>query len=304
MLFGCSVFVFSLILPCCTQESTQKLERSPSDAGKTTEEVRRIVCAAPSVTEIVFALGLGKKVVGISDFSTFPSEARTVTHIGGLINPNKEKITSLQPDLLIIQGQNESLARFCEEHQVRFLSIEINSLEDIWTAIHTIGQTLRAEEKASTLIQKIKDDLQDIKGRIQNRPLKKVFLTLGHTPGDLTGLMTSGPGTFLNELVLVAGGKNIFSDASGLYPQISKESLVKRQPEIILEVIPGGIPEEKLKLLKKDWSQLPMLPAVKSGNIHFLFEDFLLIPGVRIAQTVRRFAEIFHPEAFEGFSDA
>jgi iron complex transport system substrate-binding protein len=304
MLFGLCILVFSLIPLCCTQESAQKLERPPSDPGQTTEEARRIVCAAPSVTEIVFALGIGERVVGISDFSTFPPEARTVAHIGGLINPNKEKITSLQPDLLIIQGQNESLARFCEEHQVRFLSIEINTLEDIWTAIHTIGQTLRAEEKASALIQKIKDDLHDIKGRIQNRPLKKVFLTLGHTPGDLTGLMTTGSGTFLHELVSVAGGKNIFSDASGLYPQISKESLVKRQPEVILEVIPGGIPEEKLKLLKKDWSQLPMLPAVKSGNIHFLTEDFLLIPGVRIARTVRRFAEIFHPEAFEGFSDA
>jgi iron complex transport system substrate-binding protein len=304
ILIGLCVVVFSLILPCCKQESAQKLERSPSDPGQMTEEARRIICAAPSVTEIVFALGMGERVVGISDFSTFPPEARKVSHIGGLINPNKEKITSLQPDLLIIQGQNESLARFCEEYRIRFVSIEINTLEDIWTAIHTIGQTLRAKENASALIQKIKDDLQDIKGRIQNRPLKKVFLTLGHTPGDLTGLMTTGPGTFLHELVSVAGGKNIFSDASGLYPQISKESLVKRQPEVILEVIPGGIPEEKLKLLKKDWSQLPMLPAVKSGNIHFLFEDFLLIPGVRIARTVRRFAEIFHPEAFEGFSDA
>jgi iron complex transport system substrate-binding protein len=303
-LFGVYIVALSLVLPCCTQDSDQKLERLPSDPGQTTEEARRIICAAPSVTEIVFALGMGKRVVGVSDFSTFPPEARTVARVGGLINPNKEKITSLQPDLLIIQGQNESLARFCEEHQVRFLSIEINALEDIWTAIQTIGLTLRAEEEASALIQKIKHDLQDIKVRIQNRPLKKIFLTLGHTPGDLTGLMTTGPGTFLHELVTVAGGKNIFSDASGLYPQISKESLVKRQPEIIIEAIPGEIPEEKVKLLKKDWSQLPMLPAVKSGNIHFLTEDFLLIPGVRIARTVRRFAEIFHPEAFEGPPDA
>ena len=303
-LFGLCIGAFCLILPGCTQESTQKSEISPSDPGQTVGEARRIICAAPSVTEIVFALGIGERVVGVSAFSTHPSETRTIPRIGGLINPNKEKITSLQPDLLIIQGQNESLARFCEEHGIRFLSIEINTLEDIWTAIHTIGLTLRAEEKARALIQKIKDDLQDIKDRIQDRPLKKVFLTLGHTPGDLTGLMTTGPGTFLHELVSVAGGENIFSDASGLYPQISKESLVKRQPEVILEAIPGGIPEDKLKLLKKDWSQLPMLPAVKSGNIHFLVEDFLLIPGVRISRTVRRFAEIFHPEAFRGFSDA
>lgn len=266
--------------------------------------MRRIICAAPSVTEIVFALGIGKKVVGVSDFSTYPPEAQTIPRIGGLINPNKEKITSLQPDLLIIQGQNESLARFCDEEGIRFLSIEIDTLEDIWTAIHTLGQILESQEKASALVRKIKDDLQDIREKIKDRPLRKVFITLGHTPGDLTGLMTTGPGTFLNELVSTAGGENIFADAPGLYPQISKESLVKRQPEIILEAIPGGIPEEKLKLLKNDWTQLPMLPAVKSGNIHYLTEDFLLIPGVRIAQTVRRFAEIFHPDAFRGISDA
>ncbi|NOR11811.1 MAG: ABC transporter substrate-binding protein [Candidatus Aminicenantes bacterium] len=303
-LFCLLVGFICLILPACTQNTDQESEISPSESGRTTVEAKRIICAAPSVTEIVFALGIGERVVGISDFSTYPPEVRTIPRIGGLINPNKEKITSLQPDLLIIQGQNESLARFCREHKIRFLSIEINSLEDIWAAIHTIGQTLRAEKNASALIQKIKADLQEIKGRIHNLPPKKVFLTLGHTPGDLTGLMTTGPGTFLHELVSVAGGENIFSDATGLYPQISKESLVKRQPEVIIEALPGGIPEEKLKLLEKDWLQFPMLPAVQSGNIHYLTEDFLLIPSVRIAQTVRRFAKIFHPEAFRGTSDA
>lgn len=296
--------VFSLILAGCTQDSARKSDTSPSHSIQTTKEKRRIICAAPSVTEIVFALGIGKRVVGVSDFSTYPPEARTIPRIGGLINPNKEKITSLQPDLLIIQGQNESLARFCDEEGIQFLSIKIDTLEDIWTAIHTLGQMLESQEKASAIIRRIKDDLQDIRDKIKGRPLRKVFITLGHTPGDLTGLMTTGSGTFLNELVSTAGGKNIFSDAPGLYPQISKESLVKRQPEIILEAIPGGIPEEKLKLLKNDWTQLPMLPAVKSGNIHYLTEDFLLIPGVRIAQTVRRFAEIFHPDAFRGISDA
>ena len=255
----------------------------------------------------IFVLAISSISLELTDPTLFrfgSPEALAIPQIGGLINPNKEKITALQPDLFIIQGQNESLARFCDEHGIRFLSIEIKTLEDIWTAIHSIGQTLRAEERASALVQKIKDDLQVIKDRIHNRPRKKVFLTLGHTPGDLTGLMTTGPGTFLHELISAAGGTNIFLDASGLYPQISKESLVKRQPEVIIEAIPGGIPDEKLRLLKKDWSQLPMLPAVKSGNIHYLTEDFLLIPGVRIAQTVRRFAKILHPEAFLGLSDA
>jgi iron complex transport system substrate-binding protein len=295
---------FCLVITGCTQESTQTTDRSAPGRDGAEGEVRRIVCAAPSITEIVFALGVGDRVVGVSTFSTHPPEALILPKIGGLIDPNREKITSLEPDLLIIQGQNESLARFSEEHRIRLLSIKIDNMEDIWSAIHEIGQTLKVQGEASTLIQNIKTDLQRIKDQIKEHPPKKVFLTLGHTPGDLTGLMTTGPGTFLHELVSAAGGENIFADASALYPQISKESLIKRQPHIIIEAIPGGIPQEKFKLLKKDWSQLPMLPAVKSGSIHYLTEDFLLIPGVRIALTVRRFAEIIHPEAFSRSSDA
>jgi iron complex transport system substrate-binding protein len=102
----------------------------------------------------------------------------------------------------------------------------------------------------------------------------------------------------------LAGGENVFHDVLGMYPQISKESLIKRQPEVIIEAIPGGKAKAKLKLLKKDWSQLPMLPAVQTGQIHFLTEDFLLIPGTRIAQTVQRFAQIIHPEVFGDSGDA
>jgi len=299
-----SIAFFILFLSACAQKSDSQSRAPQSGTVKSVGSAQRIVCAAPSVTEFVFALGLGERVVGVSDFSTYPSEALTKPKIGGLINPNREKITTLQPDLLILQGQNESLARFCQNHRIRFLPIEINSLDDIWTAIYTIGRTLNVEGPAHRLVQKIKEDIQAIKNKTQNLPPKRVFLTLGHTPGDLTGLMTSGPGTFLHELVSIAGGENIFSDVRGLYPQVSKESLVKRQPEVIIEAIPGGVPEDKLFLLEKDWKQLPMLPAVRSGNIHYLKDDFLLIPGVRVAQTVRLFAEILHPEAFDGEPDA
>jgi iron complex transport system substrate-binding protein len=111
--------------------------------------------------------------------------------------------------------------------------------------------------------------------------------------------MTTGPGTFLHELIEIAGGENIFADASGAYPQISKESLIKRQPEVLIEVLPGGVSRRKLRLLRKDWGRLSMLPAVRRGNIHFLTDDFLLIPSIRITQAARRFAEIIHPEAFD-----
>jgi iron complex transport system substrate-binding protein len=294
--------VLCVLLCLCFCKSDDRQSQARTAKGQEIKrkqfEPQRIICSSPSVTEIVFALGFGRRVVGVSDFSTYPPEAKAKTKIGGLINPNREKIVALHPDLLILQGQNDSLVRISDELGIRFLSIEIDSLEDIWRAIYLIGKELNGAEKADDLVAQIQNDLRKVQDRIRFLPRRKVFLTLGHTPGDLTGLMTTGPGTFIHELLTMAGGDNIFKDATGRFPQISKESLAKRQPEVIIEAIPGGVGEEKQRLLSKDWSQLPMLPAVRSGRIHFLTEDYLLIPGVRIAQTVHRFAQILHPEVF------
>jgi len=298
-------FCLGFSIWACSSEGGPKQSETASEIGiRRRTSPQRIICAAPSITEFVFALGFGHRVVGVSDFSTFPPEAKGKPQVGGLINPNKEKIVSLEPDLLILQGRNDSLARLCKESGIRFLSIEIDSLEDIWSAVALIGEELKAPDKASALVLRIQEELRSVRERIPPLPPVRVFLSLGHTHGDLTGLMTASSRTFIHELLTLAGGDNIFKDASGLYPQISKESLVKRRPEVIMETIPGGAGDKKQKMLIRDWLQLPMLPAVRSGRIHFLTEDYLLIPGVRIAHIVLRFAQIIHPDVFNESGDA
>jgi iron complex transport system substrate-binding protein len=242
---------------------------------------------------------LGDKVVGVSDFSSYPPQARNKTNIGGIFNPNRERITMLQPDLIITQGKHEVMAKLCREQGIRFLAVKIDSLSDIPQAIEFLGKELHAEKKADAVAQKLERELAAIRKKTQDRPKKRVFLTLGHTPGDLMGLMTTGPGTFLNELITIAGGENIFNDVVVDYPNISKEALVMRQPEIIIEVFPEGFTANNRSLLRKDWDRLASLPAVKAGNIHFLSDDYLLIPGIRIAQTAEKLAKIIHPELFE-----
>ncbi len=270
------------------------LENTGSEGG-----YQRIICATPSVTEIVFALGSGKRVVGVSDFTFYPPEAKNMTSIGGMINPNKERIIHLQPDLIIFQGKHESLTRFSQQNGIPFFSVPIDSLQDIILAIHTIGTKLGAEARATELSHTLQTDLQALRSKTEGLPTPKVFLTLGHTPGDLSGLMTTGPGTFLHELVELAGGQNLFSDASGLYPQISKEALIMRQPDIIIEVFAEGITAKNQSLLRKDWERLSDMPAVKTGNIYFITDDFLLIPGMRVIQTAKKLIEIIHPESLD-----
>jgi len=261
------------------------------------KDPQRIICATPGIAEIVFSLGCGDRVVGVSQFSTYPPEVKDKPVIGGLIDPNRERILVLNPDLFLTQGVHPSMAAFCREHGIQFLSVEIEKLADIPEAVLFLGKTLKVEAKAEELAGSITEGLRVIRNKVQGREKRTVFLSLGHTPGDLTGLMTTGKGTFLHELITDAGGINIFSDVKGKYPQISKESLVKRQPDLIIEL--NGLPAGKLEFLKKDWDKLSVLTAVKKGRIYFLAEDYLLIPGVRVARTAERFARIIHPEVFD-----
>jgi iron complex transport system substrate-binding protein len=266
-------------------------------------DFHRIICAAPSITEMVFALGRGPAVVGVSDFSFYPPEAKNVARIGGLFNPSREKILALDPDLVVYQGKHRALAGFCQERSIPSLSLTIDCMTDITEAILTLGAALQTEEEAARLAENIRRELDELTSKTSTRPPRRVFLGLGHTPGDLTGLMTTSSGTFLHELLEAAGGSNIFADARGSYPRISKEALVQRRPEIIIEVLAEGLSPDNQKLLEEDWRRLTSLPAVRAGQIHFLSDDYLLIPGIRVTKTALRLASVIHPELFEDRHD-
>jgi len=268
----------------------------PDSFHQEASEYERIICAAPSVTEIVFSLGQGERVVGVSHFTVYPPEAKNKTSIGGLINPSKERITALKPDLVITQGKHQRLAELCQNQNIKFVSLKIEKIKDVHKAVTELGHILQVEKEARKLNQKIKNELLALKNQTKSLPEKKVFLCLSHTPGDLTGLMTTGNGTFLNEILDMAGGVNIFSDIKRRYPQISKESLIMRQPDIIIEVYAKGLNLNHQQLLRKDWNRLSVLPAVKNSRICFLTDDYLLIPGVRVSLILKKFIKTIHPE--------
>jgi len=258
----------------------------------------RIICAAPSITEIVYALGCGDRVVGVSDFSVFPPPAMSKPRIGGFFNPNLERITSLKPDLVITQGDHDSLHALERELGIKRLSVKIDSLNDLKQAIRTLGIRLDRRTEARSLIVELENSLRRIQEKTRNLPRPKVFLSLGHTPGDLTGLMTSGSGTFLNELIVIAGGVNIFGDIQSLYPKISKEALILQTPDIILEICPEGISPGSREILHQDWDRFASLHRQNPMDIHFISDDYLLIPGLRLPLTARKFAHIFHGDRF------
>lgn len=270
----------------------------PHGARETAPPPQRIVCGSPAVTEIVFALGCGDRVVGVSDFSTFPPDAEGKTRIGGWINPNRERLLVLEPDIIVTQGAHETLAGFAHKYGIRFHAVELDTLEEIRSGIESIAAAVGVPRKGRDLAARVQRDIALLRQQLAGQKPKRVFLLFGRSPGNLRSLTTVGPESFLHQLIEAMGGTNIFADTRGAYPEVSKESVLMRQPEVILEVHPGGLPDAQLSRMRADWDALSALPAVQRDRVHYLTNDFLLLPGPRIVHTARVLAEALHPDAF------
>mgnify|MGYP000913120874 CR=1 FL=1 len=280
----------------------QILDRNRSDFSTKNESngihraPTRIICTAPSIVETVFALGEIERIVGISDFTTYPPQILKTERIGGYLNPDFEQIIHLRPDLLITQGGMQKHEDFCKEKKIPLLRVDMESLDSIYQGFRQIGEALQCPQKAEKLIQETREALHQIENRAQALSLRpSIFISMGRKAGSLTGIYTMHPTSFINELVKIAGGNNIFDDLVGRYPQISKESLLKRNPDWILELHPGEvIAPDLVHTFINDWRSMPSLAAVAKERISIVTDDFLLIPGPRIVQTAQRFFDIIH----------
>ncbi|HPC57903.1 MAG TPA: ABC transporter substrate-binding protein, partial [Kiritimatiellia bacterium] len=195
-------------------------------------EPSRIVCASPAVAEIVFALGAGDRVAAVADFTDWPPEAAEKPRIGGALSPSRERILALQADLILSQGRSEALAALAREHRIAFFSLPLDTLSDVRAAIAGCAARLNAEERGRRLLCEFDAGL----AALPRREPVPVLIALGHSPGDLSGLMTTGAGTFLHDIVELAGGRNVFKDVPLPWPRISRESLLRRAPALVLDI--------------------------------------------------------------------
>ncbi|MBN1558439.1 MAG: ABC transporter substrate-binding protein [Lentisphaerae bacterium] len=255
---------------------------------------QRVICGSPAVTEIVFALGCGARVAGVSGHATYPPEAAQKPRIGGWIDPNREQLLLLKPDLILSQGRHERLAAFAEAYGMRFHGVTLDTLDDVLAAVRSIARVLGVAARGAALADRMRAELEAVRARVADAPPEPVALVFGRVPGDLTGLTTVGPGTFLDGLLEIAGGRNVFGDATGAYPRVSKEALLERKPRVILEVAPG-VSRARRERLRADWRALDGVPAVEQGRIHYMTNDFLLVPGPRLGRSAAVLAAAIHP---------
>jgi iron complex transport system substrate-binding protein len=265
----------------------QPFEPEAQDAARD-EAPQRVVTMAPSITDLVFAMGCGERVVGVTDFCDYPSAVETLPRLGG-IQPNVEALLALRPDLVLTLGEADTLRRLCKSRGIELVRLRIEDLKTLFASIHAIGDRLGASQAAAKLVGDLHAELDQLQQTAAQRPPQKVFLCIGRASGDVRRLTTVGAGTFLDDVLQLLGAQNAFGDLGQRYGQVSLEALVARAPDVIIELRPDDPDDpDHRRRLRQEWNVLSTVPAVQNGRVCVLTEDYLLKSGSRIVATAKR----------------
>ncbi len=261
---------------------------------------KRIISMSPGMTEILFSIGAGDRVVGVTDFCDYPAEATKLPSVGGMLNPSFETIITLQPDLIIHQKGSHEVSKFAQRLGIKTLEVPMLSLEDIFTGIIKVGQEIDSNEGAENLVRELRAEINRHQKRLANVKRKSVLLLLGVSNDVSRDMYAVGRKTFIGELLSLAGGENILPESQPLYPKISKEYVIRKSPEIIIEVGPTGIlSDEEIAKRKNNWKKFPTLRAVQNDAVHIISANYLLKPGPRLIKIISHFVDAIHPKLAE-----
>jgi iron complex transport system substrate-binding protein len=264
-------------------------------------EPRRIVSTAPSITELLFALGLGDRVAAVTDFCRYPAEALRKPKIGGYTQPNLEAIAAARPDLVLIQTNPIDLRRKLEALKLRVVEVDQGSLESLDRSIQQIGDAAQVPDRARAMRASIQKDLAAVRQSASRFPATKVMFVVGRSPNSLEGLVVVGRSSYLNEVMTLAGGANIFRDAVAAYPTVSLEEVIARNPDVILDMgdmtATVGVTDEHKRGVVRLWDRARTVAAVRNKRVHAIAADQFVVPGPRVTEAARAFLKLLHPEA-------
>jgi iron complex transport system substrate-binding protein len=259
----------------------------------------RIVSTSPSVTETLFALGLGDNVVGVSMHCAFPEKAKSLPKVGSYIRPDVETIVRLRPDLVILRDSNTTAAERLTVMRIRVLQVRIDSLQQMRSAIESVAAAVGVPEKGKQLRARIDQDLERIRARAETAGTRKIAFVVGRTPGRLEGIVVAGRGSYLDEVMTIGGGTNIFGDSLTPWPRVSLESILRADPDIVVDMgemaKTSGVTAEQIRRVQDLWRERP-LRAARTGRVYAVADDIYVVPGPRVVQAALAFARMLHPE--------
>jgi iron complex transport system substrate-binding protein len=259
----------------------------------------RIVSMAPSITETLYALGLGDRVVGVTRFCRYPPEVQGVAKVGGYHNPNFEAVVALKPDLVILlSGEERSRSAF-QKLGLGMLVVYQNDVDGILDSFLQIGRVGGAEADAQRIIADIRARMERIRQKTSGRPRPKVLFVILRNVGSgkLEDVYVAGKDGFFDEIIALAGGQNCCPQASARFPVVSAEGILWMDPDVILDLSFGVVQAEPDKeTILAAWQQVAEVEAVKTGRVHVLDQDYATVHGPRFILLIEDLARLIHPE--------
>ncbi|HTA76136.1 MAG TPA: cobalamin-binding protein [bacterium] len=240
---------------------------------------QRVISLSPNLTEMIYDMGAQDQLVGDTDYCKFPEAAQKKEKIGGWVNPNFEKIVSLKPDLVVALKFHDKAVKTLKKLKINVVVLNCDSVKDILATYTQLGKLLGHEKQAEASRKGLVKRLAAIKEKAKGKKILSVLFVVGRTPGTIDQVYGVGAKNFINELIEMAGGQNVMADAMTGYPLVSKEQLIQRNPDVIVDSVLSHEMRARKMENKSAWDQMPVLQAVKQKHVYYFLDEDFLIPG-------------------------
>ena len=255
----------------------------------------RIVSLVPSATEMLFAMGAGPRVAAVSSYDRFPPEVERLPRVGALVDPDVERILSLRPDLVVAYASQTDLLAHLGRANIPVYPYRHGSLAAITGGMRDLGARIGMAAEAGRAAADLERGLAGVRAAVAGRPRPRTLLVIGREPQSLRAISVSGGFGFLHDLLVVAGGDNVFGDVPRESLMVATETILAKRPDVILELHYSDRSSREAEAREREaWSLLPGVPAVRNGRIHLLYGGELVVPGPRVVFTARAFAQALH----------
>jgi iron complex transport system substrate-binding protein len=264
----------------------------------------RIVSTSPSITETLFALGLGERVVGVSTFCRYPDAVKALPKVGTFLKPQAEVIARLRPDLVIVHGGPHDVARQLSTLAIRTISVDRGTLPSVYSTIRAIATAADVRDRGERLVADLQQRLERVQSAVASQPRRKVLVIVGRRPGTLGDLVAVGRESYLHDLVGIAGGTNVLGgDGLPEYPTVSLETVIRLAPDVIVDAGDMGDTAEERRRRETAtlglWSGQRMVAAAARHEVHVVMSDAFVVPGPRVVEVAETLAAWIHGVTFK-----
>jgi iron complex transport system substrate-binding protein len=289
------LIIFAVILVISTISQQNKSLPTASQP----QQVKRIISLSPSITETLFAVGAGNKVVGVTKFCDYPAAAQSIAKVGGFIDPNIEAIIALQPDLVILLASHNRLASQLKQLKIPTLVVKNRRVAEIKNTISVKGKRIGHREQAKQLLASIEQKQAFIAAKTKDQAKPRVMIAMGHSIGSekIKKTYIAGNQDFYNDLIQLAGGVNAYQGVNLQVPSVSIEGIMQINPQVIIDIFPEADDHSNdLNQVLHAWQQLSHVNAVINKRVYLIEKSYATIPGPRIVLLLEDIARLLHPE--------